>query len=70
MRQAVEKASPDLEKVKECEQRLGRIAAELEKLEQGRQRILDLIVKGIVEQEQAETKLRGLKRQEERHLYR
>lgn len=64
--EAIKAASGDVEKVTEYEQRLGRVISELDKIERGRQRILDLIVKEAIGQVQAEAKLQDLKDREER----
>jgi site-specific DNA recombinase len=66
VQRAVEAASGDMEKVKEYQERLARVVAELKKIEQGRQRILDLILKDAIGQGQAEAKLQEVKDREGR----
>ncbi len=64
VQKAIEAASPDLDKIKQYEQRLSRITAELERIERGRQRILELVVRDAIRQEQAEAKLTDIKERE------
>jgi len=64
VQKAIEAASGDMEKVQECEQRLARVVSELAKIEKGRQRILELVVRDAIGQDQAEAKLTDLKERE------
>jgi site-specific DNA recombinase len=64
VQQAVEKASGDIEKIKEYRTRLARIEGELEKIAQGRQRVLDLVIKDAISQPDAEDRLKTLKDRE------
>jgi DNA invertase Pin-like site-specific DNA recombinase len=61
---AVANASGDMEKVREYQDKLARIDTDLAKLESGRQKILDLILKGTIADGQAEAKLAECKERE------
>ncbi len=64
VQRAIEAVGGDVEKVQEYRAKLERISADLKKIDQGRQRILDLIVKDAIAQGQAEGKLTDLKQRE------
>jgi len=64
VQQAIERASGDMEQVSEYQARMERVDADLKKIETGRQRILDLIVKGTITTAQTEAKLSDLKDRE------
>ena len=64
VQRSVEAASGDTAKVKEFEQRIVRVAAELEKIGRGRKRILDLIADEKISQDDAAGKLTDLKERE------
>lgn len=65
VQRAIEQATPNGENVAAAVERLKRITSELEKLEQGRQRVLALVVKGTIEQASADKQLETLKEREQ-----
>lgn len=57
VRKAIEDATPNLDKLKECQERIGRIEKELAQIAAGRDQILNLILKGKLTEEQADKRL-------------
>ncbi len=54
LQRAIEEATPNRAKVHEQQQRLKWMTDELDKLESSRQRVLDLVVSGTIEQKSAD----------------
>lgn len=62
---AIEEATPDLKRRKECLKKIQRLNSDLKSIKKARDSILNLIEKGSLTEEQAETKLAGLQEREE-----
>jgi hypothetical protein len=63
---AIAEATPNTDKIQEAVQRLECVTVDLSKLERSRQRILDLVVKGTIEDASANTQLEKLKEREQK----
>tara|TARA_R110001592_G_scaffold8400_4_gene46009 strand:+ start:3478 stop:4626 length:1149 start_codon:yes stop_codon:yes gene_type:complete len=61
---AIEEATPDLKRQKECLKKIQRLNSDLAGIKKARNSILNLIEKGSLTEEQAETKLAGLQDRE------
>ncbi|MBW3540722.1 MAG: recombinase family protein [Planctomycetes bacterium] len=68
VQKAIEEAIPDREKMAEYLQRKERLGSELAKIDAGRERILDLIEKDAITDEQAERRLKAMKQKEAKLL--
>lgn len=66
LQKAIEQATPNLDKMKEYEERSKHIEKELRKIIQGRDRILRLVGRTAITESQADKELRSLKQKESR----
>lgn len=64
VQKAIEKASPDLEKLQQYQENLSRVTTELDKIERGRERIARLVLKGDMPESTAEKSLAEVKGRE------
>jgi Site-specific recombinases, DNA invertase Pin homologs len=66
VQRAIEEATPNSDRIQQAVKRKGFVEQELETIENSRQRILRLIVKGTIEEANAETELKKLKNREQK----
>src|SRR5215510_16526709 len=66
VRRAMEEATPNNERIQEALKRLEFVTTELSKIENSRQRVLDLVVKGTISETSSNTQLQKLKEREQK----
>lgn len=64
VREAIERAQPDIGKLSKLQQRMKRHVANLKTIEEGRQRLLRRVVKGTIEEQHADAQLIELRERE------